>query len=735
MHKLQLLLLLIFPTLVFGQNFTPEEQFEIDSLQALTSSPTSHDTSVASAYLKLSGILYVSNLDTMIPLCNKAIAACERGLAADSTKRVKDKLLNVQSGAYNNIAFVYMSTGKIDEALEYLIKSLDMVKKLGNKKDIATGINNLGYIYNNQGHVNKALKYYHQSLAIEEELNNTTGIATSLNNIGSLYKDQDDNERALEYYQRSLVLLMELKDKKGIASSYNNLGAIYAEQGDEAKALSHYFKSLSIQREIGNKEGESNCLNSIGYAYSERESVDSALHYYYQSLSLRRSIDDVDGVISSSLRIAKVMLLKGRVDSAKIYAASGLELSYELGYPKRIMYAAELLSEVYELDGNSDKALEMLRLHMTMKDSTSNEDTKAESARQQAKYKYHKRKLMDDAIHDQLMADGQDEKKKQRLALYAGGISLVVVVLFLIFVFSRLKITRRQKNVIELQKEVVETAHLDLRHKNKEILASISYAKRIQTAILPTDEAVQSTLPQSFILFQPKDIVAGDFYWLLQQEKTVLFAAADCTGHGVPGAMVSVVCNNALNRAVREQGHSDPGRILDETRAVIIEEFAKSHEDVRDGMDIALCSLEGTTLKYAGANNPLWIMRKGEVSESDPNFSTATTVKYNEASNCSLIQYKADKQPIGKYYRDNPYTTHTINLNTGDTIYIFSDGYIDQFGGTAGKKLKGTAFAQLLFSVQSKPIEVQKGVLEDAFVKWKGHLDQVDDVCVIGVKV
>ncbi len=257
------------------------------------------------------------------------------------------------------------------------------------------------------------------------------------------------------------------------------------------------------------------------------------------------------------------------------------------------------------------------------------------------------------------------------------------------------------------QKEIVE-------EKQKEIVDSITYAKRIQEAILPPESQVNALLPNSFILYKPKDIVAGDFYWMDETNEGVLFAAADCTGHGVPGAMVSVVCNNALNRSVREFNLLDPGAILDKTKELVVEQFEKSAEEVKDGMDISLCRLQGTDLFWAGANNPLWIIRKG----SDV-----------------IEEYKPNKQAIGKTYETAPYDTHKISLNSGDVFYIFSDGYADQFGGKKGKKLKNANLKKLLISNADMDMAHQKEVLNEMFEDWKGEFEQLDDVCVIGVRI
>jgi serine phosphatase RsbU (regulator of sigma subunit) len=274
----------------------------------------------------------------------------------------------------------------------------------------------------------------------------------------------------------------------------------------------------------------------------------------------------------------------------------------------------------------------------------------------------------------------------------------------------------KQSEAIHHEKERIDKLRQIVEHKHKEIVDSVKYAKRIQTAILPPDKLVQVSLPQSFVLYKPKDVVAGDFYWLEKVEDVVYYAAADCTGHGVPGAMVSVICVNGLNRSVREFGLREPGEILDKTRDLVIKEFEKSEEEVKDGMDIALCALNTKTreLRWAGANNPLWIVKSGaeEIDET-----------------------KADKQPIGKFELAKPFTTHSFMLEEGDTIYTFSDGYPDQFGGEHGKKYKSGKFKRTLIEMALKPITEQEHLLDEEFELWRGELEQIDDVCVIGVRI
>ncbi|MBP8790659.1 MAG: transporter substrate-binding domain-containing protein [Breznakibacter sp.] len=300
----------------------------------------------------------------------------------------------------------------------------------------------------------------------------------------------------------------------------------------------------------------------------------------------------------------------------------------------------------------------------------------------------------------------------------AGFSSLSVIIILGIILFwnrsmqkeiERRKIIEQQlmQSTIEIlaQKNIIET-------KNKEITESIEYAQHIQHALLTPSHIVKEYLKKSFILYKPKDIIAGDFYWIEHVDDKIFFAAADCTGHGVPGAMVSVLCHNALNRSISEFGLDQPAKILDKTRAFVIEEFANAEEEVKDGMDIALCMLQGNHLAYAGANNPLWIISNGELTE-----------------------IKADRQPIGLFDHSHPFTEHTFELKKGDTVYIFSDGYRDQFGGPKGKKFKVEPFRKLLLSIQQAPMSKQRMIIDQVFEEWKGNLEQIDDVCVIGVRI
>ena len=264
---------------------------------------------------------------------------------------------------------------------------------------------------------------------------------------------------------------------------------------------------------------------------------------------------------------------------------------------------------------------------------------------------------------------------------------------------------------ISTERDIISTSE-KLKIKNLETIDSITYAKRIQTAILPSEQSFKKMHDDSFVLYKPKAIVSGDFYWIQPFDGIKLFAVADCTGHGVPGAMVSVICHNALNRAVREYYKTTPADILNKTRELILDELNTGNEHVSDGMDIVLCAIHDDKLEYAGAHNPLWICRNKE-----------------------LIEIKPDKQPIGEFFDAKPFTNHKFDLEKGDIIYLNTDGFADQFGGPEGKKMKRKYLKNYLVAISNLPLQEQKKALNKTFEDWKGAFEQIDDVCIMGVRI
>ena len=656
----------------------------------------------------------------------------------------------------NELSIELYSVGKYEEALHFAEKAKQTANKLVSKsknrivilvlkKALARTHNTIGNIYSDQGIYPDALQNYFTSLKIKEEIGDKKGIASAYNNIGIVYKTQGNYTDALNSYKASLKIKERLGDKQGIASSYNNIGNIYHIQGDFAKALENYSNSLQLFKEIDFKPGITSLYNNIGGVYFNQAEEEpnktkknllfsNARDNYNASLALFEAISDKRGVVASLINIGTIELKQKNIAKAKEYSNRAFSLSK---YDER----GEILKDVYNLlaqietsVGNYKLAFDYYKVFIQLRDSIFNEENTKKTVQMQMQFGFDKKMAADSIANAKAQELKEVEiakqraeikiKKNQQYALF-GGLFLVLV--FAGFMYNRFTVTRKQKQIIELQKHEVEQQKEIVEEKNKEITDSIQYAKRIQNAILPPIKLVKEHLPQSFIVYKPKDIVAGDFYWMESlsavhssppkafgtvHSELILFAACDCTGHGVPGAMVSVVCNNGLNRSVREHGITDPGKILDKTREIVIQEFEKSDDVVKDGMDISICTLQGNILKWAGANNPLWFIRNNE-----------------------FIEYKPNKQHIGKIENPKPFITHTIELMKNDTLYIFTDGYQDQFGGQNGKKFKSSKLKELLISIQDKNMDEQQEIINQTFELWKGNSQQIDDVCIIGVRI
>jgi len=306
----------------------------------------------------------------------------------------------------------------------------------------------------------------------------------------------------------------------------------------------------------------------------------------------------------------------------------------------------------------------------------------------------------------------QQEVRFEKIAFEQTRLRIIMLaaIVMLLLLFCVVYLQARNKKKLEQINQTITLSKKLIENKNKELTDSLNYAQRVQNSLLPREEKTKKLLNDHFILFLPRDIVSGDFYWIASNEAGTYFAVADCTGHGVPGAMVSSVCYNALNKSLQEN-IIEPAQILNRTRELIVSEFDDADEALSDGMDIALCSLKGENIEYAGAYNPLIIIRDNK-----------------------LIEIKADKQPVGKFIHYKPFTNQCVQLKKGDVIYLFSDGFADQFGGDKGKKFKTTRFKALLLEIHQLPMANQKQKLREIFEGWKSSYSQVDDVSVLGLR-
>lgn len=594
-----------------------------------------------------------------------------------------------------------------DSASYYADQLYAMAGKMHSLKYQAFALNVHGASFSLRGDNTRAIAYFTRSLKIMEKLNYQKGISSCLNNIGVIYNEQEAYKKAEEYYQRALTINKQMGDSSSQALSYSNLGNIYRYLKNYSKSIQYHRQAIQIYESLQDDYSLGMSFHFIGVTYFDIGDYQKALEFNEKSIPYYQKSENQAGLPEVFNIMGKIYDKKGNTEKAIYYNKQALELAKKVDAAAAIREASLSLYEEYKKLGKLKDALEMHELYLVMRDKVSNEESQQELIKQELSYQFEKQQALDEKEHEKKMAVAAEKEQQQQVIILAVGIGSVLVLIFAGIAINRLQITKKQKLVIERQKDLVE-------EKQKEILDSITYAKRLQDAILPPLSLFKEHFPESFILYKPKDIVAGDFYWMEKLENAILIAVADCTGHGVPGAMVSVVCSTALNRAVLEFGITEPGKILDKAREIVLETFAKSHKDVKDGMDISLASINTKTqeIQWAGANNPFWYIANNE-----------------------LNSITADKQPIGSSFDSQPFKTHRIQLKKGDLLFLFTDGYADQFGGEKGKKFKYTPLKELLLKNANLPMSTQEEFLESTFENWKKGIEQVDDVCIMGVRL
>ncbi len=616
----------------------------------------------------------------------------------------------------------YCQDNSNNKCVEYLNQAFAIAKKSDYKKYISEISNQLGRNYYYLGDYKRAVKNFLISLEANESLKDEVGIASCLNNIGSIYIGQEDYGKALEYHLKALNLRQEnfkkgLGDENDIAMSYGNIGQAYFYLNNLVKAMEYYNKSLKISENIGNKERVALMLNNIGSIYGQQKDYENALLYYTRSLQIQRQLNDKQNVAMALNNIASVYLAKlDYVNAIKLFN-QGLDLSKQNGYLDDLKTSYEGLNSCYVGLNDYKNAHTYLSLFHSIKDSIYNTENSSQLNEMLTKFDTNSKEQ-----EIQLLQKDQQIHKYFRNSLIVGFILIFILALLL---FSRNKVKQRANNelakknsYIEEKNEHIQLQHKQLEYKNKEITDSIQYAKNLQLAILPPDNQIKRLLPDSFVLYKPKDIVSGDFYWVEEWGSQILVAAADCTGHGVPGAFMSILGNNLLQQAVFHFGLEKPFLILNNINKNISRMLHQSQDtsSVKDGMDIALISIDKTKniLEFAGAFNPLWIFR-----------------------NAALIEIKGDKHPVGAFIDEElkPFNHHEFKLQKDDVIYIFTDGYADQFGGINKKKFMVKKLKELIHSIHQLPMQGQESELLKQHILWKEEVEQTDDILIIGIKI
>ncbi|MBC7862857.1 MAG: tetratricopeptide repeat protein [Bacteroidia bacterium] len=414
---------------------------------------------------------------------------------------MKSFYLKYLGAAHNNIGFLAQNQGNVATSLKNYQTGLKCFKEIQDKKGMASSYNNLGSIYNYLGNINLALEYYQASLTIKEQSGDKSSIANALNNIAGIYYNQDDVQKALEYWMRALKMQTEIKDKRGMALSLDNIGSAYYKMRDNTKAMEFYKKGLTITEEIENKKGIANALNHVGGIYLAQRNFDLAIEYFNKALAILEKLQEKNAITITLNYIGNCLIDQGKLAEATTYLNKGLQYAKELGFPERIKNAAHSLKIIYKKQNKNKEALEMYELEIRMMDSVSNTATKKASIKTQLKYEYEKKSAADSVknaeeqkVKDAQLAAQNASLKQEKFQRYSLAVGLLLVVLGLLFVVNRFRITQKQKKIIEEQKVKVDEAFKKLNGKNKEVMDSIYYARRIQRASITSEHYVSKNL-------------------------------------------------------------------------------------------------------------------------------------------------------------------------------------------------------------------------------------------------
>ncbi|MBI3518723.1 MAG: tetratricopeptide repeat protein [Bacteroidetes bacterium] len=586
----------------------------------------------------------------------------------------------------------------------------------------------MGFCLQAKGNYKATLQHFLISTDIYKKKKDKVKLSKCYTAMGVVYWYQGFYDKAIDYYKKNITLSLELNDKHGLAASYGNIAIIFDEKRDLDNALGYYTKALQIFKEDKDLAQTAACLDNMSLIFKQKKDYNTAFDYNIQGYKLRENIHDTIGMLASMENLGSIFIALKKYEDAISISEKVLAIALRLGAREDVKYAYINLKEAYEAKKDYASANSILNKLMEVKDSLRNIENANQIAELETKFKTKEKEteLSEIKLIQRLQAKENTEKLKRKN--YFIIILSLIGAFILALAFILLKRYKEKQHVaeefsaknkaIEIQKTIIDKAYLELSEKNNDITDSIKYAKRIQEAIFPSPAHFSNLLPQSFVFFKPKDIVSGDFYWVEKGTDDVVFVAVvDCTGHGVPGAFMSIVGFNLLNNAIHEHKCDNPADILHQVNEGLTETLKQTFEEsaVKDGMEISLCK---------------WDKTKNELT-----FAGANTIIYH-ISDHKIHIIKGNKHPIGSFYGEQlkPFQNTEITIKPNDCVYLFSDGYADQFGGDKGKKYKYKQLEEFLLANADKPVHQQQAALAEEFEKWKGSLEQIDDVCVIGIK-
>lgn len=611
----------------------------------------------------------------------------------------------------NELYKLYVNNNPV-KALSYTRQALTLAEKLNDPSGMASSYNNMGVIYKNQGNLDKALKNYIAALQIQEENKFVDALAYTYSNVGTVYSMQSNYDKALEYFNKANEQFESINHKLRIVGSLSNIGNVYEALGDQELALEYYLKALKYYEELEDNSNAFVPFNNIGNMYFKQGDYESAMAYYQSALDLEKYNNDLNGQANALHNMGSAMRSQGNIEKALEYFNEALGLAQEADNKYLLSIIYKSLSETYFKQGDMFMAYSFLSLHTTAKDSLFTEESSKQISTLESAYQLERKEAEIQSL--KVESELQQLQIQNDKIIIIGGvlISLVGAVLSII-ILREYRIIKKNKKQLESQKAELEVKNEIIEEKNQNITESIDYAKSVQKSMLNFSITSQKA-DRSFVFFRPKDIVSGDFYWYADKDDVDVIVVADCTGHGVAGAFMTIVGMTSLEHIVNRSESLTPKEILQQLNKEVTAAIRQNEKHTSDhGMDIALCKVDhnNKTVTFSGANRPLFYFINGELKE-----------------------VKGTRKSIGDGDFSTDFEEHQISFSQGDVFYMTTDGYVDQFGGVSNKKFMLKRFRDVLENIKEKDVADQRLAIKTEFENWKDDEEQTDDVLVLGFK-
>jgi serine phosphatase RsbU (regulator of sigma subunit) len=608
-----------------------------------------------------------------------------------------------------------------DTILKYSEQAIRLSEKLDLNPAKPFLFKGYGYVYS--GKLASALECYVNAANYYKAGHNNMGLGIVYIYMSEVYNQQENPENAKIYLKSAIEILKKEKDSIYLATAYHDLGYVNYRIGQYDTALILYSKTIEIYQKLGLRAQYATCLGNLGLVYSRQSQFQKAEDYLLRAidtLTKQAYQGDDRAVTEYIIEYAGILQQKGEIKKAITTAKEGFDMAIKNSILEFKRDAADRLAKLYQISGMYDSAYHYQLLYINANDSLKSFRNIQKMGDLRTKFEVAKKQTEVDSLR---------KKKLIQLIVIAALVLIILLAIGLILLYNyslrksqRLTAALDERRILlEKQSRELKEQGEELLYQKEEIISSINYAKRIQSAILPPECYLNELLQENFIIYKPKEIVSGDFYWIKQVKNYTILVAADCTGHGVPGAFMSMLGISLLNEIVERREITQANQILNKMREQIKQSLRQvgNKEEPKDGIDLALCVIDNNNelMQFSGANNPLYVIKN---NNGKPEFN----------------EIAADPMPVGFYSSDEEsFSNHSVQLQTGDAFYIFSDGYTDQNGGDKNHRFTSNSFRKLLLKIHEQPMQQQKEILEQTLKDWMGEHNQRDDILVIGVRM